>query len=46
MTSCELKVERPGKTRLRLEYRLPDGVVRSNPVTISVGGDGQESASK
>jgi hypothetical protein len=46
VTSCELKVERPGKTRLRLEYRLPDGVVRSNPVTISVGGDGKESASK
>ena len=36
--SCEITLSRPGKSRVRLEYRLPDGLARSNAVTIQVGG--------
>jgi hypothetical protein len=33
-TSCELKLAGTAKARVRLEYRLADGVVRTNAVTV------------
>jgi len=36
--SCEIKLSRAGKSRVRFEYRLADGMARTNPVTIEVGG--------
>jgi hypothetical protein len=33
-TSCELKLAGSAKTRVRLEYKLPDGVARTNAVRV------------
>lgn len=33
-TSCELKLAGSAKTRVRLEYKLPDGMARTNAVTV------------
>ncbi len=33
-TTCELKIAGPAKTRVRLEYKLADGVARTNAVTV------------
>jgi hypothetical protein len=38
VASCEIKLERPGKSRVRLEYRLPKGIARTNAVTLDVQG--------
>jgi hypothetical protein len=42
VSSCEVKLSEPGKAKVRLEYRLATGVVRSNAVSISVGEAGAE----
>jgi hypothetical protein len=33
-TSCELKLAGSAKMRVRLEYKLADGLVRTNAVTV------------
>ena len=38
VSSCEIKLDRPGKNRVRLEYRLPSGLARTNAVTLDVQG--------
>jgi hypothetical protein len=38
VASCEIKLQRPGKTRVRLDYRLPSGIARTNAVTFDVQG--------
>jgi hypothetical protein len=38
VASCEIKLNRPGKSRVRLEYRLPSGLARTNTVTLDIQG--------
>jgi hypothetical protein len=42
VSSCAIKLTQPGKAKVRLEYRLATGVVRSNAVSIAVGEAGAE----
>ena len=44
--TCEIRLSRAGKSRVRLEYRLPDGVARTNAVTIEIGGTASARADK
>ena len=36
--SCDIKLDRPGRSKVRLEYRLPSGLARTNTVTLDVQG--------
>jgi len=38
VASCEIKLDRPGKSRVRLEYRLSSGLMRTNAVTFDIQG--------
>ncbi|MFI5007088.1 MAG: hypothetical protein ACHQKZ_06585 [Solirubrobacterales bacterium] len=38
VASCDIKLDRPGKSKVRLEYRLPSGLARTNTVTLDVQG--------
>ncbi len=44
-TSCEVKLEGTAKMRVRLEYKLADGVARTNAVTVE-GAPGESVAAK
>lgn len=46
VASCDIKLAKPGKARVRFEYRLPTGVVRSNAVSVEVREGGGPAAAK